>query len=339
MPSKTRVVVIGAGAVAQRRHLIEFKARPDVEMVALVDINARRAKQVAATFGVPRAMTRFEDALALEPDAVSICTPNYLHASQTIASLTAGAHVLCEKPMAVSVAEARAMLRAARAARRQLMIAQNQRFVPAHSRAREILAGGELGKIVAFTTSFAHSGPEGWSVDGADSFFLKKDEAVLGAMGDLGVHKLDLIRYILSDEVRRIGALVGTLARPRCRVDDAAFATVAMASGAMGQMFVGWIHTRPGATNATIIYCKRGQLHLMDNPDYPLVIRRAGGEISHVTLPKAVNSGIIDGFVDAIRSGHPNPIPGEEGARSLAAVMACMDSSQTGRFVKPARIR
>ncbi len=338
MPGKTRVVVVGAGAVAQRRHLIEFTARQDVELLAVVDINAKRAKDMAAHFGATHAMTKLEDALALEPDAVSICTPNYLHAPQTIAALKAGAHVLCEKPMAVSVAEARAMLRAARAAKRQLMIAHNQRFVPAHSRAREILTGGELGEVVAFTTSFAHGGPEGWSVDGAESFFFKKKEAVLGAMGDLGVHKLDLIRYILGDEVKQIGALVDTLARPWCRVDDAAFATMAMASGALGQMFVGWIHTRPGATNATVIYCQKGQLHLMDNQDYPLVIKRTGGEVSHVTLPKAANSGVIDGFVDAIRSGKPNPIPGEEGARSLAAVMACVESSRTGRFVKPAKI-
>ena len=338
MPSKTRVVVVGAGAIAQRRHLIEFKARHDVELLAIVDINAKRAKDVAAHFGAPHAMTKVEDALALGPDAVSVCTPNYLHAPQTIAALKAGAHVLCEKPMAISVAESRAMIRAAKAAKRQLMIAHNQRFAPAHTRAREILAGGELGKTVAFATNFAHGGPEGWSVDGAKGFFFKKNQAVLGAMGDLGVHKLDLIRYILGDEVGQIAAVVATLAKPRCGVDDTAFATMAMASGALGQMFAGWIHTRPGATNATIIYCEKGQLHLMDDPAYPLVIKRLGGETSHVTLPKAANSGVIDAFFGAIRSGKPNPIPGEEGARSLAAVMACMESSRTGRFVKPAKI-
>ncbi|NLF31727.1 MAG: Gfo/Idh/MocA family oxidoreductase [Planctomycetes bacterium] len=338
MPSKTRVVVVGAGAIAQRRHLIEFKARQDVELLAIVDINAQRARDVAAHFGAPHAMTEFKDALALKPDAVSVCTPNYLHAPQTIAALKAGAHVLCEKPMAISVAETRAMIRAARTARKQLMIAHNQRFVPAHARAREILASRELGKVVAFSTSFAHGGPEGWSVDGEKGFFFKKNEAVLGAMGDLGVHKLDLIRYILGDEVSQIGAAVATLAKPRCGVDDTAFATMAMASGALGQMFAGWIHTSPGATNATIVYCQKGQLHLMDHPDYPLVIRRRGGETAHVTLPKVSNSGVVDAFVDAIRSGRPNPIPGEDGARSLAAVMACMESARTGRFVKPAKI-
>jgi len=339
MPRKTRVIVVGAGAIAQRRHLPEFAARDDVQLVAVVDANAKRARQVAAEFGVERSFKRLDDALALGADAVSVCTPNALHAAQSIAASRAAAHVLCEKPMAATVVEARAMIRAAKKARRQLMIAHNQRMAPAHVKAKEILTSGMVGECFAFSTSFAHSGPEGWSVDKTKGFFFKKSQAVLGALGDLGVHKIDLIRWLLDDEIVRVGAMYGTQVKVNCGVDDTAFATLKMAGGAMGQMYAGWGYTPPRSANATILHCTRGRIEISANPDFPVVVCRAGGE--RICIQPAANkrgSGIIDAFVDSIRSRRTNPIPGEQGARSLAAVLACMASGKTGRFVRPAKI-
>ena len=231
------------------------------------------------------------------------------------------------------------MIRAAKKANRQLMVAHNQRMMPAHVKAKEILTSGLVGECFAFSTSFAHGGPEGWSADKAKGFFFKKRLAVLGALGDLGVHKIDLIRWLLDDEIVSVAAMYGTQVKENCTVDDTAFATLKMAGGAIGQMYAGWGYTSPGATNATILHCTCGRIELNANPDFPVVVFRKGGE--RICIKPAANpggSGIIDAFVDAIRSRRTNPIPGEQGARSLAAVLACMTSGKSGRYVRPAKI-
>src|SRR5690606_8822344 len=159
----------------------------DVEIIAVCDIVADRVNETASKYGA-KAYTSYEELLANpEVEAVSVCTPNYLHAPISIAALQAGKHVLCEKPMATSREEAIEMIEAAKKNNKKLMIAHNQRFVASHQKAKELIASGDLGKIYSFRTAFGHGGPEGWSADGKHSWFFKKNEAFIGAMGDLGV--------------------------------------------------------------------------------------------------------------------------------------------------------
>ncbi len=149
-----------------------------------------------------------------------MCLPNYLHAPVSIDALNAGVHVLCEKPMATSEEEADKMIEAAERNGKKLMIGHNQRFVASHQKAKELIESGAIGKIYSFRTAFGHGGPEGWSADGKDSWFFQKDKAFIGAMGDLGVHKADLIRYLLQDEFVEVGAFVETSAKEGTDVDD-----------------------------------------------------------------------------------------------------------------------
>src|SRR5690625_6032558 len=90
------------------------------------------------------------------------------------------------------------------------MIVHNQRFFSSHQKAKEIIASGEVGKIYSLRTAFCHGGPEGWSADGRDSWFFNKEEAFIGAMGDLGVHKTDLMRYIFGEEFVQVAGFVDT---------------------------------------------------------------------------------------------------------------------------------
>ena len=123
---------------------------------------------------------------------------NTAHAELTIAALRAGKHVLCEKPMATTLADCEAMAAAARESGRFLMIGQNQRLTKAHQKARQLVADGVLGDILTFRTTFGHGGPETWSVDpGKNTWFFDKSKAAMGAMADLGIHKTDLIQYCL----------------------------------------------------------------------------------------------------------------------------------------------
>lgn len=177
-----RVGIIGCGKIAQVRHIPEYEANPNAEVVALYDVDHDRACELAEHHGAT-AYNSLDDLLD-DPDidAVSVCTSNATHAEATIKALRAGKHVLCEKPMAVTLEECEQMVTAAEVAAKvsgaKLMIDQNQRFAKAHIRAKELLDAGRIGRVLTFRTTFGHGGPETWSVDpGTGSWFFDPKRA------------------------------------------------------------------------------------------------------------------------------------------------------------------
>ncbi|CAH0219149.1 Gfo/Idh/MocA family protein [Priestia megaterium] len=339
--AKVKIGVIGCGSIAQHRHLPEYKMNEQVELVAVCDINTERANSVAQQYGV-KAYTNYEELLASGTvEAVSVCTPNYLHAPISVAALNSGVHVLCEKPMATSEEEAKAMIEAAKTNGKKLMIGHNQRFVASHQKARELIEKGEIGKIYSFRTAFGHGGPEGWSVDGKDSWFFKKDEAFIGAMGDLGVHKTDMLRYILNEEIVEVGAFVESNAKDFANVDDNAVCVLKTQSGIIGTLAASWAYNGK-EDNSTIVYGEKGILRLEDDPTYSLVAQYATGEVVNYELGKIQsndeggqsNSHVIEQFVDAVAEDKESPVPGEEGLKSLAVILAALKSSQTKQITR-----
>ena len=122
--------------------------------MAFSDPNLERAKQCAERYGGKAFSDHNELLNEMKPDAVSVCTPNVTHAPISIAAAKAGAHVLVEKPMAMSDEEAKQMIDAANEAGVYLMVGHNQRLMPPHVKAKEILESGRLGKVLTFRTSF-----------------------------------------------------------------------------------------------------------------------------------------------------------------------------------------
>lgn len=338
---KIRIGVIGCGSIAQHRHLPEYAANKNVELLAVCDINEERAMEVAEKYGV-LAFTSYKALLnSGKVDAVSVCTPNYLHAPISIDGLEAGVHVLCEKPMATSKQEAEAMIAAAKASGKKLMIGHNQRFVPSHQKARQLIQSGEIGKIYSFRTSFGHGGPEGWSVDGKESWFFQKEKAFVGAMGDLGVHKADLLRYILGEEIVEVGSFVETSAKDFADVDDNAVCVLKTESGIIGTLAASWAYVSK-EDNSTIIYGEKAILRLEDDPIHSLVVQYANGEIVKYELGKIQsneeggqnNSHVIENFVNAILLNQEPPVPGEEGMKSLKVILAALESNETKQIIR-----
>jgi predicted dehydrogenase len=336
---KLKVGVIGCGSIASRRHLIEYAANQDVEITAVCDVVACRAEEMALAYGA-KAFTEYDDVLQLdEIDVISVCLPNHLHAPVSIAALNAGKHVLCEKPMATSVEEAEEMIQAARRNQKTLMIAHNQRFVASHQKAKQLIESGEIGKIYSFRTTFGHPGPERWSIDGRSSWFFNKDQALIGALGDLGVHKSDLIRYLLG-EVVEVGAFVETSAKENTDVDDNAVAILKMESGVIGTLAASWSYVA-GGDNSTIIYGENAILRLEDDRDHSLIVQYKNGEVVKYELDKIqtneaggqTTTHVIDHFVDAIKNNKAPLITGEEGKKSLEVILAALDSNKTKKIV------
>ncbi|WP_246125654.1 Gfo/Idh/MocA family protein [Alkalicoccus halolimnae] len=333
-----KIAVIGCGSIARHRHLPEYEANKDVKIVAVCDIVQDRAEDLGSLFDA-MAYTNYENMLKQEDfDAVSVCTPNYLHAPVSIAALEAGKHVLCEKPMATSTEEADNMIEAAKNNRRWLMIAHNQRFVPSHEKARQLIADGEIGKVYSFRTAFGHGGPEGWSADGADSWFFKKDEAFIGAMGDLGVHKTDLMRFILGEDFTSVGAFIETSAKDHSTVDDTAVCILRTASGTIGTLAASWSYVG-GEDNSTVIYGEKAILRMEDDPVNNLVIQYNNGDTAKFELggiqtnEKQTNSGVIDAFISSITADVEPPVPGEEGKKSLEVILGALEADETRRIV------
>ncbi|WP_160723829.1 Gfo/Idh/MocA family protein [Bacillus sp. USDA818B3_A] len=339
--TKIRVGVIGCGSIAKYRHLPEYQVNPNVELTAVCDINQERAIETAEKYGV-LFYTDYKELLKSgKVDAVSVCTPNYLHAPITIDALEAGLHVLCEKPMATSKEEAEAMIAAAEKNGKKLMIGHNQRFVPSHQKARQLIANGEVGKIYSFRTAFGHGGPEGWSADGKESWFFEKEKAFVGAMGDLGVHKTDLMRYVLGEEIVEVGAFVETNAKDFADVDDNAVCVLKTESGIIGTLAASWAYTSK-EDNSTIIYGEKAILRLEDDPVNSLVVQYSNGEVVKYELGKIQsnesggqnNTHVIEHFVNAIILDQEPVVPGEEGMKSLDVILAALKSNETKQIVK-----
>lgn len=335
---------IGCGAIAQRRHLPECAQNIHSVVAALADPMGERVAELAQKYGA-KPFTDYKEMLAkADIDAVVVAGPNALHAEQSIAALNAGKHVLVEKPMATTREDAKAMMQAAEKNKKFLMIGLNQRMMPPHVKAKEILQTGRLGKVLSFRTAFKHPGPEGWSVDAGKSWFFKKGQAFMGVCGDLGVHKADLMRWLLGQEFTDVGGFITTLDKrdpegKLIELDDNAYLTLKTEGGVIGSMILSW--TNYGTEeNYTVLYCQKGVLGLGVDPVYGVVVSYANGdrELHKVgemaSNVKQVASGIIDSFTKSIETNTPPEIGGTEGYKSLDVILTAMDAGRQGRTLK-----
>ena len=303
--------IIGCGKIAQVRHIPEYADHPEAKLLGFYDINQQRAAALAEQYGGTAYATVEELLKNPEIQAVSICAANFAHAELTIAALNAGKDVLCEKPMAITLAECEAMVEAADKNGKFLMIGHNQRLAKAHSMARKLIVDGLIGDIITFRTTFGHGGPETWSVDpGLNTWFFDKNRAAMGAMADLGIHKTDLIQYLTGQQVVRTTARVTTLDKRDAQgnlisVDDNAVCIYEMSGGAMGTMTASW--TYYGAEdNSTILYGTKGIMRIYDDPAAAIkVILPDGSKISYdveaiQTNDNQTKSGVIDLWMDCL---------------------------------------
>ncbi|HSK69436.1 MAG TPA: Gfo/Idh/MocA family oxidoreductase, partial [Candidatus Limnocylindria bacterium] len=157
-----KVGIIGCGKIAQVRHAPEYLANPDCKIIATYDRMPERAADLARRCGA-KAYDSVEGLLASGVDAVSVCVHNVAHAETSIQALRAGAHVLCEKPMATTLQDCEEMARVARETGRTLMIGHNQRYSQTHHMARDLIREGAIGTPIAFRLAFCHPGPEEWT--------------------------------------------------------------------------------------------------------------------------------------------------------------------------------
>lgn len=336
--------IIGCGKIAQVRHIPEYAENPDAKLVGFYDINQQRAEELAKKYGA-KAFASVEDLLADENiDAVSICVANHAHADVTIKALEAGKDVLCEKPMATTMDDCEAMVATAKKTGKKLMIGQNQRLAKAHAKAKKLIDEGWIGNVLTFRTTFGHGGPETWSVDpGKNTWFFDKTKAAMGAMADLGIHKTDLIQFLLGQKVVKVSAEVTTLDKTDAngnliQVDDNAICIYTMENGVIGTMTASWTFYGP-EDNSTVLYGTKGIMRIYDNPDFAIEIFTKDGEKIYMdveaiqTNDNQTKSGIIDLFMECLTEDKEPEISGENVLSAMRAVFGALQSAKEGRTI------
>lgn len=198
MAEPVNVGVIGVGLIG-KHHLEEYAGISDARVVAVADINAEEARRVGERFGVPNVYSDFRALLARDDiAAVDVCLHNNLHAPVVLAALAAGKHVYCEKPIAGSYADGRAMVEAAEAAGRMLHVQLATLYSRETKTAKHLLDLGRLGRVF-YARSTGHRRRGRPFVDGYGApFFVKKETASGGALIDMGVYHISQLLYLLG---------------------------------------------------------------------------------------------------------------------------------------------
>lgn len=337
-----RIGVIGGGMIVRRRHLPEIMDNPYAEIGAVCDVVPERARQLGEEYNATP-YTDYQD-LIMDPslDAVIVAATNTTHAEMTIAALKAGKHVMCEKPMATSIEDAKEMIRVSEETGRMLFIAQNQRLAPAHVKAKEILDSGMLGKVITFKSTFGHPGCEHYAQDRGKTWFFKKAVSRYGCLGDLGIHKIDVVRWMMDDEFREVYARVETLNKTNecgepIDVEDNAVMVLKTEKGATGTITVSWTYEKEDCS--TVFYCEKGVMTIYGNPDYQIYIERNDGTADYYKVGEIPNNivmvktGIIDEFVSCLLSGGPASISGKDGLEPLKVIFSAYESSEKNMAV------
>ena len=241
---RLKVGIIGCGGIANGKHMPSIKAIDVSDMVAFCDLIPERAEKAAKEYGVPGAKvyTDYKKLLAdPEIDVVHVCTPNRSHAEISIDALHAGKHVMCEKPMAKSAADARRMVEAAKETGKKLTIGYQHRHKASAQYVKSVIDRGDLGEMY-YAEAFAvrRRGTPNWGV------FLNEYEQGGGPLIDIGTHSLDLTLYLLNNYKPRmvVGTTYNKLTNPvqanpwgpwdekQHTMEDAAFGFIVVENGA-----------------------------------------------------------------------------------------------------------
>ena len=346
-----RVGVIGTGFGASL-HLSALRENADFDTVAICSRRPERARAAALDHGIPAHLANYRE-LARDDaiDAVIVASPPHLHHAMVIAALEAGKHVVCEKPMARNLAEARDMQRIADRVGTVAMVNHQLRFLPIRMRIHELINEGYIGEPHAASVTVhrsslndPHERPWGW---------LMEQEKAGGMLGATGAHYLDALRWWFG-EVKAVAGAVSTMVRQRRLPDSSAMAKVdaddnfsvilRFANGALGTIHVSATSGHEGDEEVTLsgsegtLQVRQGRLWCARAGDFSL---------SEMPVPERLSGGVIPGghflvqptalllraWATAIRENRPASPSFADGVKTQELIDGALRSSQQGRWI------
>lgn len=350
--NKLKVAVVGVGNIAFY-HINGYIKSGKAEIVAFCDIDRKVLEARGKEFGVTKLYSDVREMLRSESeiDAVSVCTWNSAHAECAIAALEAGKHVLLEKPMAIDAEQARNILAASEKSGARLMIGFVRRFGNDCAIVQDFMKQGDLGEIYyAKATYLRRNGnPGGW--------FGDKSRSGGGPLIDLGVHVIDLVRYLMGNPkavsvygatFRKLGNRPGIKTKAGylsvsagekdvCDVEDLATAMIRFDNGAVLSVEASFSLNLKKDEGVIELFGTKGGVKL--DPEFELFTEQ-NGYLSDVRLamPTALSfDGLFENeiahFVDAVAEGTPFRAPGEDGVELMKILDAVYRSAETGHEV------
>jgi predicted dehydrogenase len=321
-----RFGVVGCGMSARHIHMPLLRAA-GMEITAFASRSRSSAETAREEWGSGDVMDDWHEVLERDDvDVVVVTTPNSTHHEVAIAAAESGKHVLVDKPMAWTLADADAMIAAADTHGIVLMPFQNTRFVPPFVAAHDAVADGRIGEVTGFRVAFGHAGPQAWAPDA--KWFFDRSSAGGGCLIDLGVHAIDLVRAITMRDVVEVSALLGGLAGD---VESDAQLLLRLDNDAIGTVHASWA-SRPGPDHQLTLVGTDGTLHL--DARTPLTFVPLTGERERLTLPEVTGSP-LDELLAAIRGDREPTLRAADGRAAVAVVDAAYRSAAEHRAVTP----
>jgi predicted dehydrogenase len=338
---------VGVGIVGSQFistiHAESLRACPQAEIRAVASATAAHARAFADRFGIPRHFTDYRELLALpDVDMVVVGVPNHLHAQVASDAAAARKHVVMEKPLCLSLAEADRMIAACRDAGVKLMYAEELCFAPKYVRLKELLDSGALGRPTLVKQSEKHDGPHA-------AHFWDVERSGGGVTMDMGCHAIEFFRWMLGRRpITSVYAQMSTAVHgARTRGEDNAILVLEFEGGVTALAEESWtklggmddraeVHGSEGVAYADVLHGNAIETYSAKGYDY--AVEKAGSTQgwSFTIYEEAWNYGFpqeMAHFVDCVRNDRPPAVTGDDGRTVLAAIFAAYESARTGRKV------
>ena len=335
---KVRFAVVGVRSIGNAYVNNAIKKLPEAELITICDNDPEILEKRRQEYGLEKVYTDFYEMIKDGGfDCVILGTPDQVHMEHAVAALEAGYHVICEKPLALTMEECEEIVRATRKSDKKFMTGQVCRKAPAFVKAKELIDAGEIGELTFIESEYAHDYSHmkaSWRQDP-----VKLRHGVIGG----GCHAIDLLRWIAGDP-ERVMALANKKANPHWNVDENTIAIMQFPNNVVGKIFCG-IAVKRDYTMRTCLYGTKGTI-ICDNTSTELTLYREekveGGKSSFPTvkIPVEVNNhnlyAEVKEMCDAIINDLTIECTALEGSKTVAVANACvMSAAKNGEPVVP----
>jgi len=309
-----------------------LKRLPDAQLVGIADEDTQRAMEMAERHDA-KAMS-LDELLASDVQAVIVCSENVRHREHVVAAAQAGKHVMCEKPLCISVADGEAMIEACRKAKVQLATAFPCRFSTPIQRLKAVCEAGDLGKLLAIKGTNHGRYPGGW--------FGERELSGGGAVTDHTVHVADLMRWFLKSEASRVYAETDRLFHPELKVEDCGTLTIEFESGAFASLDPSWsrLNAYPFWGDVTMTVVGTQGTAMVDAFNQKMTVY--GEKQNHgdwYFWGSDLDLGLVADFLDAVDQNRTPSATGEDGLRASEVTLAAYQSVEMGRPVTIQELR
>jgi len=340
---RTKVAILGAGFITDIHMESYHRFVPEAEVVAVYARKTDKAKAFAEKYNIPKWYDDVDKAINESGcEVADICLPNYLHAEATIKAAAAGKHIIIEKPLAVTLEEADAMIEACKKAGVKLMYAEELCFAPKYERVRQMVNEGAIGKVYMLKQSEKHSGPH-------TDWFYDIRYSGGGVIMDMGCHALGWFRWMLNNAkpTSVYASMATVLHKDRTKGEDNSIVIIEFENGVTAIAEDSWakhggmddrceVHGTGGVMyadlfmgNSAITYSKNGYGYAMEKADTTV-------GWSFTVFEEAFNQGYpheLKHFIECVQQNKPPLVTGEDGRAVLEIIYAAYASAGEGKKI------